>query len=416
MNNTYLSPFAHPVYVMIKPVGSICNLACDYCYYQEKGKFYPEAKNQILSEELLERFIAQYMACQTMGEVLFTWHGGEPLMRPISFYQKALALQRKYARGRQVANCLQTNGTLLTDEWCRFFRENHFLIGLSIDGPQRIHDHYRRSKQGLPSYYKVRKGIELLKKHGVEYNAMAVVNDQNVIDPVGFYRFFKELDCHYIQFAPIVERLGAHPEGTQLAAPDETDEAIRLAPFSVNATQWGDFLCGLFDEWIKEDVGTYFIQLFDATLANWVGEQPGVCTLARHCGHAGAMEFNGDLYSCDHFVFPAYKLGNIRQQTLTEMMYSPRQQQFGLDKQDKLPTQCQECDYLFACNGECPKNRFRHTATGEPGLNYLCEGYHRFFRHVAPYMDYMKRELLNQRPPANVMAWAKTKRYELKQT
>ena len=181
----------------------------------------------------------------------------------------------------------------------------------------------------------------------------------------------------------------------------------------MNAAQWGDFLCTLFDEWIKEDVGTYFIQLFDATLANWVGEQPGICSLARYCGHAGAMEFNGDLYSCDHFVFPAYKLGNIRQQTLTEMMYSPRQQQFGLDKQDKLPTQCRECDYLFACNGECPKNRFRHTATGEPGLNYLCEGYHRFFQHVAPYMDYMKRELLNQRPPANVMAWAKTKRYEL---
>ena len=192
MSNTYISPFARPVYVMVKPVGSICNLACDYCYYQEKGKFYPEAKNQILSEELLERFIAQYMACQTMGEVLFTWHGGEPLMRPLSFYQKALALQRKYAQGRQVANCLQTNGTLLTDEWCRFFRENNFLIGLSIDGPQAIHDHYRRNKQGLPSYYSVRKGIELLKKHGVEYNAMAVVNDRNVTDPIGFYRFFKE--------------------------------------------------------------------------------------------------------------------------------------------------------------------------------------------------------------------------------
>ena len=191
MHNSYISPFARPVYVMVKPVGSICNLACDYCYYQEKGKFYPEAKNQILSEELLERFIAQYMACQTMGEVLFTWHGGEPLMRPLSFYQKALALQRKYAQGRQVANCLQTNGTLLTDEWCRFFRENNFLIGLSIDGPQVIHDHYRRNKQGLPSYYKVRKGIDLLKKHGVEYNAMAVVNDRNVTDPVGFYRFFK---------------------------------------------------------------------------------------------------------------------------------------------------------------------------------------------------------------------------------
>ena len=251
------------------------------------------------------------------------------------------------------------------------------------------------------------KGIDLLKKHQVEYNAMAVVNDYNVDYPLEFYNFFKEMDCHFIQFAPIVERLGTHTDGTKLTSPEQQDANIKLAPFSVDSEKWGDFLCAIFDEWLKEDVGNYYIQLFDATLANWVGEQPGICTLARTCGHAGVMEFNGDLYACDHFVFPEYKLGNIYTQTLTEMMYSQNQLKFGADKYDKLPTQCKECEFLFACNGECPKNRFLHTASGEPGLNYLCKGYKKFFKHVAPYMDFMKKELLAQRPPANVMQWAK---------
>lgn len=409
-DSLYISPFAKPVYVMLKPVGAVCNLACDYCYYLEKGKFYPDERNHIMTERTLERFIQQYMECQTTREVLFTWHGGETLMRPISFYKKALELQRKYANGRHIDNCIQTNGTLLTDDWCRFLKENNFLVGISIDGPKEFHDEYRRNRQGQPSFYKVMKGIELLRKHGVEYNAMAVVNDYNVDYPLEFYRFFKDLECHYIQFAPIVERVGRHKEGTRLATPEESDGDIRLAPFSVDARKWGAFLRDLFDEWLKEDVGTYFIQLFDATLANWVGEQPGVCTLARHCGHAGVMEFNGDVYACDHFVFPEYKLGNIYTKTLTEMMYSPAQRKFGTDKYDKLPTRCKECEYLFACHGECPKNRFLHTESGEPGLNYLCEGYRAFFEHVAPYMDFMKKELLNKRPPANVMEWAKQQR------
>lgn len=410
-NTSFAYPFARPLYVMLKPVGSVCNLACAYCYYLEKGKFYADTRNPVMSDELLERFTKEYIESQTTGQVLFTWHGGETLMRPISFYRRALELQRKYARGRQIDNCIQTNGTLLNEEWCRFFRENNFLVGISIDGPQEFHDRYRRSRQGQPSFYRVMKGIELLKRYGVEYNAMAVVNAYNADYPLEFYRFFKEIECHFIQFAPIVERLGAHESGTLLASPEEQAEGIRLAPFSVSAKQWGDFLCALFDEWVKEDVGQYYIQLFDSTLANWVGEQPGVCSLARQCGHAGVMEFNGDVYACDHFVFPEYKLGNIRTQTLTEMMYSPRQLQFGKDKQEKLPGQCKACEFLFACNGECPKNRFLHTREGEPGLNYLCEGYHHFFEHVAPYMDFMKRELMNQRPPANVMAWAKQRKH-----
>ena len=399
---TTLAPFARPLYVMLKPVGALCNLACDYCYYLEKAKLYQDNPKHVMSDELLEKFIEEYINSQTSPNVLFTWHGGETLMRPLAFYQKALELQKKYAKGRQIDNCLQTNGTLLTDEWCRFLHDNGWLVGISIDGPQEFHDEYRKNKLGRPSFVKVMQGINLLKKHNVEWNAMAVVNDYNADYPLEFYHFFKELDCHYIQFAPIVERLAPHADGRHLAAVDE-DSKEGLADFSVTTRQWGNFLCTIFDEWVRHDVGNYYIQLFDSTLANWVGEQPGVCTLAKTCGHAGVMEFNGDVYSCDHFVFPQYKLGNIYSKTLVEMMYGERQQKFGLAKRDALPTQCKECPYLFACNGECPKNRFCKTKDGEPGLNYLCQGYYRFFDHAAPYMDFMKRELQAKRAPANVM-------------
>ena len=338
-----------------------------------------------------------------MPQVLFTWHGGEALMRPLHFYKKVVSLQKKYARGRQIDNCIQTNGTLLNDEWCQFFRDNRWLVGVSIDGPERFHDRYRRNIKGKPSFSKVMKGIELLNRYGVEWNALAVVNDFNGDHPLEFYRFFKDIRCRYIQFTPIVERIMPHSDGRHLACPADNDN-LPLAPFSVKPKQWGDFLCAIFDEWVYYDVGQYFIQLFDSTLANWVGEQPGVCTMARTCGHAGVMEYNGDVYTCDHFVFPEYKLGNIRENTLIEMMYSEREQSFGDAKMNSLPCQCLECQYLFACNGECPKNRFAHTSDGQPGLNYLCEGYHQFFEHVAPAMDFMKRELLARRSPANIMA------------
>lgn len=406
MSNLNITPFARPLYVMVKSVGSVCNLSCDYCYYLEKSKLYKEAKNHVMSEDLLEKFIDEYINSQTMPQVLFTWHGGEPLMRPISFYKKAVELQKKYARGRTIDNSIQTNGTLLTDEWCRFFKENNFLVGVSIDGPQEFHDEYRKNRQGQPSFAKVMKGIELLKKHGVEYNAMAVVNDFNADYPLDFYHFFKEIDCHYIQFTPIVERISQRADGLSLSSPIQNEKA-ELTDFSVSPEQWGNFLCAIFDEWVREDVGNYYIQLFDSTLANWIGEQPGVCSMAKNCGHAGVMEYNGDVYSCDHFVFPEYKLGNLYSNTLVEMMYSDKQTKFGEAKSKTLPTQCKECEFLFACNGECPKNRFTFTETGEPGLNYLCKGYHKFFKHIAPYMDFMKKELMNERPPANVMEWIK---------
>lgn len=396
------SPFASPLYLLAKPAGSRCNLACKYCYYLEKSLLFEKHSPQVMDDALLEKFIHDYIGAQTTQEVLFTWHGGEPLMRPLQFYKKAVALQRKYAAGRRIDNCLQTNGTLLTDEWCRFFKEQEWLVGVSVDGTQEMHDAYRRAKGGGPSHHKVMQGIRLLQKHGVEWNALAVVNDFNADQPKEFYRFFKEIGCRFIQFTPIVERLLPHADGRQLAAVEEEGTG-GMMPFSVSPEQWGDFLIGIFDEWVKEDVGEYFVQLFDATLANWMGVQPGICTLARTCGHAGAIEWNGDVFACDHFVFPQYRLGNLREKSLVEMMYSPQQREFGRAKQTALPRQCRECRWLFACNGECPKNRFARTADGEKGLNFLCNGYRRFFEHVAPYMDWMKRELMANRPPAGIV-------------
>lgn len=400
--NSVLSPFSRPLYVMAKPASSICNLACDYCYYLEKQELYADTRKRTMSDELTERFIREYIEAQTMDEILFTWHGGEPLMRPIAYYKKVIALQREYGRGRHIENCIQTNGTLINEDWCRLFRENHWLVGLSVDGPKEFHDEYRRTRQGRPTFAKVMRAIEMLNRYGVEWNAMAVVNDFNADYPLEFYRFFKSIGCHYIQFTPIVERRVDGRLASVLE--DRTEEVTEM---SVTAEQWGDFLCAVFDEWVRADVGEYFVQIFDSTLANWVGQQPGVCTLAETCGHAGVMEWNGDVYQCDHFVFPEYRLGNIRERSLTEMMYSEKQLRFGADKRDGLPGQCRECEYLFACNGECPKNRFIKTERGERGLNYLCRGYRKFFSHVAPYMDFMKGELLAGREAANVMRWGK---------
>ena len=361
-------PHGHPIYVMAKPVGSRCNLRCSYCYYLQKG-------TGMMDESLLETFIRQYMEAQTSAEVLFTWHGGEPLLLPISYYERALQLQQKYAHGRHVDNCLQTNGTLLTDEWCRFFRQNNFLVGISIDGPASMHSRYRQQ------FDRVLHGIELLKRHGVMWNSMATIHQANADEPEAFYQFFKDIGCEYLQFTPIVEQTGG-----------------QLTPESVTPRQWGTFLTRLYDLWIREDVGRVFVQLFDATLANWVGQPPGVCSMGALCGHSAALQPDGSLYSCDHFVFPEYRLGNIREQTITELMYGERQLRFGRNKLDGIAEKCKDCPYLFACHGECPKNRIL-----PGGENYLCEGYRQFFHHVTPTMDFMVQEIAAGRAPANVM-------------
>ena len=402
MNDNIANPFAKPLYVMLKPAGAHCNLACKYCYYLEKNKLYPTAQRHLMSDEMLEQFTREYIEAQTMNQVLFTWHGGEPLLRSIDFYRKALSLQQKYAGGRRIDNVIQTNGTLLTDEWCEFFAQNHWLVGISIDGPQPYHDHYRLTAAGKPSWKKVMQGIKLLKKHGVEWNAMAVVNAYNANHPLEFYRFFKENGCQFLQFTPIVERLTRHEDGRTLASLADKDE-ISLSEASVAPEQWGYFLCAIFDEWVRKDVGKIFVEIFDCTLANWMGISPGICAYSKECGHAGVMEHNGDVYSCDHFVFPEYKLGNIRDHSLIDMLYSEQQQEFSRLKHSSLPRQCKECDMEFACHGECPKNRFMKDKYGDSGLNYLCPGYYHYYQHVAPYMDYMKQELMSQRPPSNIM-------------
>ena len=402
MNDNIANPFAKPLYVMLKPAGAHCNLACKYCYYLEKNKLYPTAQRHLMSDEMLEQFTREYIEAQTMNQVLFTWHGGEPLLRSIDFYRKALSLQQKYAGGRRIDNVIQTNGTLLTDEWCEFFAQNHWLVGISIDGPQPDHDHYRLTAAGKPSWKKVMQGIKLLKKHGVEWNAMAVVNAYNANHPLEFYRFFKENGCQFLQFTPIVERLTRHEDGRTLASLADKDE-ISLSEASVTPEQWGYFLCAIFDEWVRKDVGKIFVEIFDCTLANWMGISPGICAYSKECGHAGVMEHNGDVYSCDHFVFPEYKLGNIRDHSLIDMLYGEQQQEFSRQKHSSLPRQCKECDMEFACHGECPKNRFMKDKYGDSGLNYLCPGYYHYYQHVAPYMDYMKQELMSQRPPSNIM-------------
>ena len=402
MNDNIANSFAKPLYVMLKPAGAHCNLACKYCYYLEKNKLYPTAQRHLMSNEMLEQFTREYIEAQTMNQVLFTWHGGEPLLRSIDFYRKALSLQQKYAGGRRIDNVIQTNGTLLTDEWCEFFAQNHWLVGISIDGQQPDHDHYRLTAAGKPSWKKVMQGIKLLKKHGVEWNAMAVVNAYNVNHPMEFYRFFKENGCQFLQFTPIVERLTRHEDDRTLASLADKNE-IPLSEASVTPEQWGYFLCAIFDEWVRKDVGKIFVEIFDCTLANWMGISPGICAYSKECGHAGVMEHNGDVYSCDHFVFPEYKLGNIRDHSLIDMLYGEQQQEFSRLKHSSLPRQCKECDMEFACHGECPKNRFMKDKYGDSGLNYLCLGYYHYYQHVAPYMDYMKQELMAQRPPSNIM-------------
>lgn len=371
------------MYVMAKPAGALCNLRCRYCYYIDKER----GRDGFMSDRLLEEFIKQYIAAQTMPQVLFTWHGGEPLLRDVSFYEKVVRLQDKYACGKQVDNCLQTNGTLIDDTLAQFFHDHGWLLGVSIDGPRRVHDAYRRNANGRPTFDDAVRGIDILNRHGVEWNAMAVVTDKSVESPLEFYHFFKSIGCRYIQFEPIV---------------DATMPGM-LTPQSVTPEAWGLFLCAIFDEWVRHDVGETFVQLFDAVLANWCGVTPGVCSLAKHCGHAGVMTHDGDVYSCDHFVFPKYKLGNIMEKPLASLMYSERQGAFGAAKFKTLPRECRECRWLFTCWGECPKNRLSVTADGEPGLNYLCPGYRMFFDHVAPYMDYMRRRIEAGGEAADIM-------------
>ena len=393
-----------PFHIMTKPIGPICNLDCKYCFYLEKEKLYPGTKTWKMSGEVLERYVREYIAAQPGDEVHFAWQGGEPTLLGVEFFRNVVELQRKYATGKTIANALQTNGVLIDDEWGEFLAEHRFLVGVSIDGPRELHDCYRVDKGQAPTFDRVMRGIEKLKQHQVEFNTLTVVHRKNSEYPLEVYRFLKEIGSGFIQFIPIVERRSSDGDGSGLVLikPSFENEA-EVTEWSVNPESYGRFLSRIFDEWVKKDVGRSYVQLFDVALESWLGMEASLCVFRRTCGSALAMEHTGDLYSCDHFVYPDNKLGNILETALEKLVALPEQKAFGQAKADSLPRMCRNCEVRFACNGECPKHRFLTTPDGEAGLNYLCAGYKHFFKHIDPYMQFMAAELRAGRPPANIM-------------
>ncbi|MCL5998592.1 MAG: anaerobic sulfatase maturase [Chloroflexi bacterium] len=381
-------------HIMLKPRGAICNLDCKYCYFLSKEMLYPGSRFR-MADDLLEAYTRQYIEAQRVPEVTFAWQGGEPTLMGLDFFKRAIEYQRKYCKpGMRVFNALQTNGTTLDAEWCRFLHDNDFLIGLSLDGPRELHDTYRVDKGGKPTFERVMAAARLMQQHQVEFNILTTVHAANAGHPIEVYRFLRdEVKTRFVQFIPIVER--ANDTGFQ--------EGDQVTKRSVTGRQYGDFLIAIFDEWVRHDVGRVYVQIFDVALAAWLGQRPGLCIFDETCGQALAMEHNGDVYSCDHFVEPRHKLGNIVDIPLIEMVSSPQQWRFGQAKRDSLPRYCRECEVRFVCNGGCPKDRIRYTPEGEPGLNYLCEGFRAFFNHIDPAMKFMAAELRARRPPANIM-------------
>lgn len=370
--------------IMLKPGGSLCNLSCRYCYYLDKAEIYG-GREPVMSEAMLETVVREYIAANDVPEVTFNWHGGEPLLLGLDFYRKALELEEKYAGGKTIHNTIETNGILLDRSWADFFRKHGFLVGISIDGPREIHDKYRKDKGGAPTFEKVMRAVEILRTSGVDFNTLSTINSASEGKGLEVYHFLKSIGSRYMQFLPVVEFVKGKP-----------------APGSVSDVAFGRFLCDIFDEWVRNDVGRYFVGQFDAALASWCGVPPGICAFAETCGGNAVIEHNGDLYPCDHFVFPEYRLGNITETPIRELMASPAQVRFGIDKRNALPSACRKCRWLFACHGECPQHRVH-------ALNALCGGYKIFFAHVAPYMEVMKSLLEQQLSPAGVIPWARNR-------
>ncbi len=409
-------PVPTAFHIMTKPIGPICNLDCKYCFYLEKEAMYEQEARKAqpswqMPEEVLDAYVRQYIEQQEIPEISFAWQGGEPTLLGVRFFRHVVELQRKYAGGKRIVNALQTNGTLLDAEWGEFLAENGFLVGLSIDGPRDLHDVYRVDKQGRPTFDAVMRGLETLKAHRVEFNTLTVVNRRNAREPERVYRFLKEIGSGFMQFIPLVERESAGPISSpsgliQIDLAPPAREGAAKAPvteWSVRSEEWGSFLTTIFDAWVRADVGRVFVQQFDVALGIWSGAGASLCVFGETCGKALAIEHNGDIYSCDHYVYPDYRLGNIRDVALVEAVHSPQQIAFGNDKRDSLPRYCRECEVRFACNGECPKHRFLRTPDGEYGLNYLCAGYKRFFRHIDPHMRTMTALLNSGRAPAEIM-------------
>jgi uncharacterized protein len=416
MLTTYPSGAPPGFHLLAKPTGATCNLDCAYCFFLSKEMLYPGSRFR-MADEMLETYIRQLIESHRVPEVMIAWQGGEPTLMGVDFFRRSVELAEKYRRpGMTISYSIQTNGTLLDDEWGEFLAANQFLVGISIDGPREIHDLYRTDKGGGPTFERVMRGLAVLKRYKVEWNVLCTLHRINADRPLEMYRFFRdELGAQFMQFIPIVERITPEqaklPEGRDEAwqswrdRPLYTQTGSLVTGRSVTAGQYGRFLSIIFDEWVRRDVGRVYVQMFDVALANWVGAPSGLCVHSRTCGAALAMEHNGDLYSCDHFVEPEYLLGNIRQEHMIELVASDKQIKFGQDKFDALPRYCRECEVRFACHGGCPKDRFITTPDGEPGLNYLCAGYKHFFHHIDEAMRFMTDELRHQRPPANVMGY-----------
>jgi uncharacterized protein len=400
---------------MTKPVGPICNLDCTYCFYLEKEKLFGRTEQFRMAPDVLERYIHDFIRSQDGPEINFAWQGGEPTLLGVDFFRDVVALQHKHSDGRPISNAIQTNGTLLDDAWGEFLAAEKFLVGISIDGPAALHDAYRVDKRQKPTFDRVMRGIEFLRKHNASFNTLTVVNRKNSLHPLKVYRFLKDIGSTYHQFIPLVERLpdaAARDLGLDLATPpppDGNDPAAgaQVTPWSVLPIDYGNFLIAIFNEWVKQDIGRIFVQHFDVALGNWMGLGSSLCVFAETCGRAVAVEHNGDVYACDHYVYPHFKLGNLMNTSLGDMVEGPFQKKFGTDKRDTLPAYCRSCEVRFACNGECPKHRFLRTPSGEPGLNYLCAGYKKFFKHLDPYMREMAALLHAGRPAADLMPLAR---------
>ena len=402
-----------PFHLLAKPTGAVCNLDCTYCFFLSKEMLYPGSRFR-MADELLETYVRQLLESHPDGEVAVAWQGGEPTLMGLDFFKRSVEYAEKHRRtGQSIAYSIQTNGTQLEAQWSAFFKEHQFLVGLSVDGPRPLHDAYRVDKGGRGTFDQVMRGWESLCAHGVDVNILCTVHAANADHPLDVYRFFRdELKTQFVQFIPIVERMtpelmpianGGWGERGSAPRPLYVTEGSLVTKRSVRAAQWGRFLIGVFDEWVRRDVGKVYVQMFDAALASWVGAPAAICIFAETCGGALAIEHNGDVYSCDHFVEPKYLLGNIEQVHMLELVTSDEQRRFGLAKRDTLPRYCRECPVRFACHGECPKDRFIGTPDGEPGLNYLCAGYKAFFTHIERPMRLMANLLENGEPPAQVM-------------
>lgn len=396
-------------HLMAKPIGPRCNLDCVYCFYTEKEILFPHDEDYRMSDTVLEAYTRQYIETQDVPEITFAWQGGEPTLLGLDFFRKAVELQKKYAHGKRIINTLQTNGTLLDDEWCSFLAEYDFLIGLSLDGPDEIHNAYRVDRGKKPTFEKVIRGLRLLQKHGTQFNILACVNRLSSQHPHEVYHFLVEQGAQFIQFIPIVERVPNSPEreiGLRLSTPpafDEKETGSEVMSWAVRPDAYGDFLVEVFEEWVGNDVGEVFVMNFEWALNSWMGNPSPTCYFSERCGRSLILEHNGDIFSCDHFMYPKYRLGNILDDDLRGMVESEMQSNFASLKEETLPRFCMQCKVLRGCRGECPKHRFCKTPDGELGLNYLCSGYKKYFAHIAPYLKVMAELILKGEPASNIM-------------